>query len=168
MHAFKLPAHRRKNAKSNKSPPHTEFNEWAVGRAKVMKLVASIERAGHQTMVARLKSIQRLCAMTPEQAREVRSELVWRSNQVKTLTTCIQNADRTIRFQYSKPGAPSLNSTEQATPMVAGPSGIRPHSKFVQHRMHLSVVASRFAVASSQDVQELGELHGLHAVEDAR
>jgi hypothetical protein len=131
MQPFKLPAHKRK-AKGNKAPPRIDFNDYAVGFNKARKFVASVERAGHQTMVVHLKAILRNCSMTAQQAREVQAELAWRQSQVKRLKGIIENCQRNIRDQYAKPGAAS--HTNEEVPLVPGPHGLAPASKLVRMR----------------------------------
>lgn len=125
MNTFRTPAHTRKGQTTPqfKSPPVSDpskINEFAVHKAKALKLVASIERAGHETIAVRLKMIQRTIPLTPSQSIEVREELKWRIKQVRELTRIMDNAQRQIDLQMGKVKAPLEARTGLAVP---GPQG---------------------------------------------
>jgi hypothetical protein len=105
------------------------MNEYAIGRHRAVKLVASVERAGHQTMVARLKGIRRTVMLTGVQAKELEAELAWRSAKIKDLTRLIHNCQRGIDQQYGKPSAPRVDDLVRIQSTVAGPSGFKSNAK---------------------------------------
>lgn len=98
----RLPEHRRKNI--HKGPPQYchDANEWVLGHARVLKLLASSERAGHTAVVARLNKILREVMLTTEQAQEVRREIFARKVLIEDCNRIIANNQGRIDYQLKK------------------------------------------------------------------
>jgi hypothetical protein len=102
MIEHRLPERQRKNmAYAPKGSPHTA-NQWTLGHARALKLVASCERAGHQTVIAQLNMVIRTKLLTQPQAEEVMKELLERRKLVDECTRTVSNAQARIDQQLDK------------------------------------------------------------------
>jgi hypothetical protein len=103
MPQFKLPAHRRKpNPHRSPKGDQTRINGWALGHARATMLVASCERAGHQTIVARIQHLMRTSLLTTEQTEACYAELYLRKKLIDACTRLISNSQTRINQQYDK------------------------------------------------------------------
>lgn len=118
----RMPDHRRKNMSRAPIGDSETPNEWAIGHGRALKLVASLERAGHQTMIARLSFLLRTTVMSKELTQEVQKEIAVRKELAAECTRIVNNAQARIDQQYDKQPR-HVPPEERIAPTVPGPAG---------------------------------------------